>query len=680
MLAWAGDGGVRAVGSESDVTVRTEGWRDGSGPTVRAAEVTVEGAAAGLAVPVETASLDSEGVLAGAARDVDGGTHRLDCVVAPGPAEAAADRRDHIELTLRFEGPGTVRREGDSVRLSFPAGTPVTFGFTERTADLPTVTVPPTTEGIAAGVSHLSAALATTGPARSHPALRRRPPAVEVGEDLSVPDAVREATPGTGIRLEVPDRLAALFVGAPLAYYLGAEMTVTDRDAPRLVAREVDETCRFEPLPTFQQGASRLLRRTFYLDSLVRQVEPPTNRDETLDRLGLDPERVRRLSPAERLARYRRVADAELDDELPEWHFASYVAPERENLACLPDLLDALSLVYLPESSELRQRDLLERTLDDAYRSSSSAGRSVATVDVVDPELQDGRIHGWLAPGTPIDAFKTTPAAYEHRRSYRNRNREADCLDVTVVLNDGAMGDEHAAVADTYRERAADLPLSVTVREHLSTDELAAVFAAPNDFVHYIGHCDRDGLRCPDGRLAAASLDTCETRTFFLNACGSYHEGLDLVERGSVGGAVTLTKVLDRQAAKVGKAFARLLVHGFGLEQALQLARRRIMMGKEYAVVGDGTYTVAPRSRTPVLGRLTDRSEGYELTCMAASVSRTGDTYRPPGSDDSYLHGTETSRQLPRDALVSTLRGRAFPVIYDGEFHWSRELADALSV
>jgi hypothetical protein len=416
----------------------------------------------------------------------------------------------------------------------------------------------------------------------------------------------------------------------------------------------------------------RLLRHVFFFDTLVRDVDRPRG-GPTAAEFGLDPSRVRELTPAARLARYFQV-QGDLDAALPEWHVSTYVAPDERNVSTLPYLLDAMSLVYLPESSELRGTELLERTLDDFYRSESEVP-SGESMNVVSPELQAGRVHAWLAPGAPIDAFKTTRQAYRNRGRYRDRSTP---LSVSVVLNDDAMAAEHQAVSDIYRDRAADLPLSVTVEEHLTREELADTFAAPTDFVHYIGHCDERGLKCADGHLATDSLGEVRTRTFFLNACGSYHEGLSLVESGAVGGAVTLTKVLDRQAATVGTAFARLLVNGFGLEPAMQLSRRRIMMGKDYVVVGDGAYTLAPSTGTPMVGWLSETAEGYQLTCESLSGRHNGTTFEPPFGDEAVLHGHSARATLDRDALRRVLGDASLPVVFEDEFHWSDDLAAEL--
>jgi len=580
------------------------------------------------------------------------------------------------ETDVFFAGPGTVHDDGGTWSVSFSDRTPIAIGFRrERPSDEPIV-VPRTPTGIAKALTHLSSALRTTGPDRSHPVFRGHPPLIEFGDGVEVPDAVRAATPDTGLRFSVPESIEALLVAAPLAYYLGATVEVGDRSAPVFEAPEAGFERRFRPMPAFQHDVAAVLRRVFLLDCLSRTVDPgemtPAG-GSPLDRIGVRLGGQGETTPAERLQRYCEVPSTRIRPELPEWHLSTYVEPVAENARSLPYLLDDLSLVYLPSASELNGKGLLRRSLDDFYRADE-----VASVDRLEPELHAGRAHGWLAPGTPIDVFKSSHSAYAHRLAY---DASEAPIDVTVVFNDPEMGGEHSRVAEIYRERATDLPANVTVRENLTKEELRTVFETPNDFVHFIGHCDVDGLRCPDGSFPTSSLDTCRTRTFFLNACGSYHEGLGLVEAGSVAGAVTLTAVLNDHAATVGTAFARLLVYGFDIERAIQLARRRIMMGKDYAVVGDGTHTLAAGERgPPPVAWLERRGDRFHLTHEVVATGTTGSTYRLPcgGDDRTYLYGVNADVELTRSALVSFLDETSLPVIYNGDFHWSTELAARL--
>jgi len=488
------------------------------------------------------------------------------------------------------------------------------------------------------------------------------------GAETSIPTELANTKPETGIELRAPACVESLFVLAPLAYYLGAEVTVGDRTRAVLTAENTDVYHEFGPFPDFQDEVGSMVQRLFYLDCLVRRINPESNPD-LLERCELNPETVRSLSPAGRLERYLATPAAAVDAAVPEWHLSTHTQPSLERARCLPFLLDKLSLIYLSNGSELKRCDLLEKTLSDSY----TRGAAEPTA-MVEPNGGVGRVHGWLAPGTPIDAFKTTPSAYENR--YRYRKKETDRLQLSVVLNDMEMSDERHAVSEIYR--AADLPMDVTVSDQLTTAALADVFESENDFVHFIGHCEEDGLCCPDGTLSTASLSESRTRTFFLNACGSYQQGLDLVEKGSVAGAVTFADVLDSHAAMVGTAFARLLSNGFSIQRALQLARRRIMMSKDYAVVGDGTYALLPGPTDPVVAMVSEADDGYVLTCEVMTPQGAGESYDLPIDGAVALNGTATEHTVSAATLLDTLESNSLPVIFEGEFHWSEDLAARL--
>ncbi|EMA13433.1 hypothetical protein [Haloarcula marismortui] len=578
---------------------------------------------------------------------------------------------DDIRIHVHFDGPASLHSAGITTVLSFQEPTSITVGFVwETNTERPHLQVPATPEGLATAITHLSGAHHTMQPSRSHPELRGHPPIVTTGETTRIPEPVRQNRPETGITLRVPECEAELLVSAPLAYYLGAKVVVESRDAALLTAEGTSVHRSFDAWPSLQAGVAALLRKVFYLDCLVRRVDPAESGPRITSALSLDPDTVRSLSPAGRLERYIEVSDEAVNSILPEWPLSTYVSPEPERVRYLPFLLDRLSLIYLPDSSRLDQDELLDRTLADSYLSRGSAERP----PVIEPNLREGQLHSWLAPGNPIDACKTPPEAYVNR--YRSQNRDTDSQQVAVVLNDEEMADEHTEVTEIYR--AADLPMDVRVSELLSVNELADVFRQPTEFVHFIGHCDEAGLRCPDGNLALSSLSEARTQTFFLNACGSYDEGLDLVKQGAVAGAVTLTDVLDKHAALVGTAFARLLSNGFSIQRALELARRRIMMCKDYAVVGDGTYSIVPNPAHPAVVWLSEGETGFDVQCTVVSPERPGESYRLPFDDSAALNGEQTSHSLGATELADALGQTSLPVIYDGEFHWSDDLAARL--
>ena len=649
-------------------------YRQTNTPLWRHGKQMLRGTATALTLPVSDCHLNTTTrVTRGDHRTLDSGHHRLRVTVdhpdrfGPTVSTAAAGST----VTLDFGGPATVERRARRVSLSFPRPTAVTMQLLPASdGDPETVTITESPEGLAAGLTAMGAAHETLSPARSHPARRSHPPLLEYGDTVDVPPSIERSIPDTDIELVVPSAYEPLFVGAPLAYYLGASVRTADVDAPRLRSADGSVDHRFEAMPAFQHECASLLQQVFYLDCLVRDDQPT---QPLLDSLDLAPATLRAGSPVDRLARYLDVTGPSLAERLPGWPLSTYATPTPEHVPVLPYLLDDMSLVYLPAASELDSAELLDRSLSDTYR---ACGADAPAVDVLEPDLRAGKVHAWLADGTPIDAYKTTPVAYENRQQYRQRPSKP--FTVTVVLNDETMADEHSAVAAIYRERAADLPIDVTVREHLSVEELASEIETPTDFLHYIGHCETDGLRCVDGTLSTSDLTRSQTRTFFLNACGSYHEGLDLVEQGSLAGAVTLKAVLNKQAATVGTAFARLVMHGFSIERAMQLARRRILMGKDYAVVGDGTDALVPVAGAAGLIRVEDDGEQYHLTYDALATTTSGRRYDSPFSDDRHLCGQTTEQTVSPGRLESILEATSLPVIYNGTFHWSRDLAARL--
>ncbi|SEV95415.1 hypothetical protein [Natrinema salifodinae] len=655
------------------------------------------------------------------------------------PGEYVVDIDTDIKAYLRFSGAATIERTDDyeSIVVSFPNRTRTILGVRCR-HEFPagTITVPDDPAAVAEAITHLAASHKTAGPDRSYPTLRGHPSLLERGDELEISDCIRSDTPDHGIELLVPPDYESLFVTAPLAYYLQATVRTTDeafgdrprpgsgsgsrlgsgadpgprsgskRDRPRLrlVDRAIEEP--LSPMPDLERDVERLLRKTFFLDCLVRNAGPHgTTLAEysLLEALELDADALYEASPQDRLATYLDVPYAAIKHRLPDWHLSTYVAPDYDALETLPFLLDRVSMIYTPRTSELAGRELVERSLEDFYRGGASGSRRhdrpqanardentatrrastgrVASVDIVKPELRNGRTHGWLADGVPIDVFKSTPAAYQNRLDYLER--ASDSTSICVVLNDPDMAGEHDDVAEIYRQRAEERSIDVTVAESLGTDALARVFEDAHDFVHYIGHCETDGLRCPDGTLSASNLDRCNTQTFFLNACGSFYEGMGLVENGAVAGAVTFTKVLNDHAIKVGSTFAKLLVHGFSIERAMGLARRRIMMGKDYAVVGDGTHSLTQGDhRPPTTATLEelDDSAGDErrflLTVDCYSTRVTGHYYFPHTEDNeyAYLCGNDSNFTLTESEVATILKETEASVIYDGDIYWSDDL------
>ncbi|MFB6106826.1 MAG: hypothetical protein ABEJ70_07625 [Halobacteriaceae archaeon] len=656
------DSGVRVRDPEGvALRVRARDWSHGSvrrNPT-GGPDVVVSGSASHFAVPSPLATVT----------DLDtGNTTTLGPAAASlGTGTFALEVDANIDVTARFSGPATARCGGDWARVAFPDSAPVRLGFRSRVS-LPakTVTVPPSPRGLAAALTHAAATSTATGPERVRPWTRPHPPRFAFDEAAGVdpPD------PGTGVTVRLPPQYEALFAAAPLAYYLGARVETAPGADP-----VVEADGRVFPLDPVTDAAPALLRRTFWLDALVHGTDVFGASLAGADRLaavGLDPEAVADADVATRLRRYADVPFDRLVDDVPTWHLVVHAEPSARTAVALPYLLDRLALVYPSATTDLPGRELMERSLDEFYRG------DVPAVEVVKPDLEPGRVHGWLGPETPIDVFKAVPAAYENRLAYAGRSE--DPLTVAVVLNDAAMAGEDDDVAAAYRTHGTVASVDVRRYADVSTRRLANIVESGVDHLHYIGHCETGGLVCADGTLAAADLAESGVRTFFLNACGSYYEGLDLLRKGSVAGAVTFRKVLDEQARTVGETFARLAVRGFSFERAIRLARRRIMMGKDYAVVGDGTHALTRDSTPPLVTRVEADGDRFRVTCEAAHDWTTGSYFRPPipGNERIHVCGDEATFTLDRETVRRYLEAGPGPVIYEGTFYWPEDLAAAI--
>lgn len=644
MIEWVEtETGTRCVGRGGVVTLVTDGWTPagGSVPLPYPAEV-------GRVGRVDTLKLDARAMLA------DGRT--AGSIPAGENVLRTADAG--LNLAVRFNAPAQLTHEDGWSQLAFDNDTAaVAIGVSDAPPAPESLSVPATPAGLARAITIAGRQL-PAGPERSFAPARPHPPVIEY--DADAPAQSPEPTASRSIELRIPDDLEHVLVAAPLAYYLGARLNVEADAAPLVRIPELGFEYAFNRLPAFASETAVAVRRAVHLDRCARELGGRAD-TTALSELGLEPAAVRAVDPA---VRYATFLEASLE-ALPEWHLSTYVDPTYERARALPALLDRLSLIYPAEATELSPRELLQASLDDFYRGAVS-------VSPLAPELGVGTAHGWLADGEVVDAFKPTPAAYEHARMDRPTG---DALSVVVILNDPEM-DAELAVADAYHDRGGVVPVDMTVHESLSRAELASALESPCDFLHYVGHCETDGLQCRDGYLSVETLSTAGPRAFFLNACGSYHEGEALVEQGSIAGAVTLEQVLNEQAARVGTAFGRLVVTGYSIDRALDLARRRIMMGRDYAAVGDGTARVAPAVGERAVLTIEPDGDRYAVEFEAAPGA--GGEYRDPFSGTVRARGDPARTTLDADELASFLTDRALPVQFDGDLRWAGALAEAV--
>jgi len=598
-----------------------------------------------------------------------------------------------VKLFVHVEGSLTVTATTAGKTVDFGGERTVEVGaFSKATRPTATVTTTEDPRDVMAAVSTFGAALKTTSPERSFPNQRGHPPAVELGDELSIPEGL--APPDTGVTIEVPPELRYVYPVATLAHYLGA--TVVPGERPRLVT-DAGYVHDLAPGGEFERELERVLKGTFLLDCVARTeglydvalaerraLEPDV--DLAFDALYDAP-------LAERLAAYLDVPYGTLAPHVPAWKLTADVAATPDAAETLPFVVDDLAVVRTDAGREP------SRAGADARRDTSRAGTDAGGVAAaaVDSFLRSSREVGaaptpattdlptadslertWVGDGTRSGASKAMAAAYRNGMDRAGGDGE---VGVTVVCNDPAMVDEHTAVDEVYGGADA-APIDVSVLEGLTAEELRVVLETDTEFLHYIGHIDERGFECRDGWLDAATLEDTGVDTFLLNACSSYEQGMALIEAGAVGGIVTLAKVLNGTAVPIGSTVARLLDGGYPLRPALDIARTTCYSSEDYIVVGDGSATaVAGGDYFPNLYRLDRDGDGYrlEIISYASATGGMGDIIIPylADADQYYLAaGSLDVFRVTASELESFLALDKKPVIVDGDLYWS----DTLSV
>ncbi len=588
-----------------------------------------------------------------------------------------------LKLYLLVDQPLMIERESDMTAVSLAESDRILLGA-RRHHDRPTGTITTTEDpsDVMSALSHLGSALKTNSPRRSFSSLRGHPPAIELGQELSVPDVVDK--PDSGITIELPPDLSAAYVAAPLAQYLPAELVEGGR------ARIVTEGGFVHGLRGgrgFEAEVERVLKQTFFLDCVTREGisdRVTVEQERVADGLPFDLESVRNLSPAARLERYLDTPFGSIRDFVPKWKLVAHVEPTPERVEVVPFLTDDLAVIRTPDTPAkppTETTSVTDGALPGAW--DTSARRRGEAVDAdesqrfVDVEPSNSVEQAWVGDGIPIGASKAVPEAYLNRI---NREPSDERLRIVVVCNDEGMLEERDAASEVYGSRE-DFPFDVTVYEHLTTDKFRKVLASDVDFLHYVGHIDDDGFECADGSVAASELDEVAVDSFVLNACRSYEQGLALIERGAVGGVVTLDQVLNSGAVRVGKTMARLLNRGFPLRPALQIARNRSIIGNQYLVLGDGNFDIAPSEGLgSTLARLQTTDGGYDfaLLCYPNRFAGLGSVFRPAHggpADSLYLVSSRVSNLPMDDEEIRTyLDTQVQPVLFDGELTWSDEV------
>jgi hypothetical protein len=594
-----------------------------------------------------------------------------------------------IKVYIRVDAPLSISSDAMQTTISFGEETEVLVGArSHHKRPAATITTPDDPREAMRAVSLLGSALKTTTPERSYPTLRGHPPLIERGSSFDAPAGLE--APETGVTLELPPTYRHVYVAAPLAYYLGAE--VVPGSTPRLVTDAGFEYSFDSPLG-YERAVERVLKQVFFFDCVTRtegyyEVDLHERR-AVEDVVDLDFQRLYHSPLTEQLEAYLGVPYDVVADHVPEWRLTTHVSPTAENVELLSFVANDLAIVRTPSTEPSTSSAVQADVVDEFFRASTpslpgeeftrSASQGAAPErSYVKPEQTDSLEQAWVGDGTPVGASKASLQAYRNRL-YRDPV-EGD-IGITVVCNDPRMAAEREAVDSVYGSRQ-ELPFDVRTHYELTVDELHEVFTTETDFLHYIGHIDESGFQCADGTLDAREFDSVATDTFLLNACQSYEQGNHLIDAGAVAGIVTLNDVVNSGAVEIGRVLARLLNAGFPIRSALELARGESVIGNDYIVVGDGALAVTQTDGAfpnSCRVRPLDTGDRFEVTYQTFPTVEygMGSLVIPfvPGNEQHYLaSGVADTFEVSLEDLVEFLGMENIPIEYDNQLFWSSEL------
>nr|WP_256490513.1 hypothetical protein [Haladaptatus sp. AB643] len=590
-----------------------------------------------------------------------------------------------IVVYLSISSPVTIRKGKNSIRLSFDETTVVKVGARSfHESPQGTVTVTGSVQDTMRALSTFGSALKMTTPDRAHPTLRGHPPLLELGNEFHVPDSIQR--PDTDVQLELPLTHKKVFPAASLAYYLGAEVVPTT-GTPQLVAGDFEYSLLSDC--TYEETLHRLLRQVVFLDCVVNTEgivkSDLYERNQVEPLLNFDLAEMYERSLPEQLEAYLSVSYDTISEYVPTWPLTTDVMPISEHAAALPFLAYDLSQIRCAPVRSVEQTISQPQMLGDFYRAGFSkrepsanteflrgTGDQTSTEKIVHPDPVETIEQAWVGDGFPLGANKLTVQSLKRRFDYSAPTKSN--ISIRVVCNDTNMSGE--IVDDLYDFRKL-VEYDVTIDYDCTVSELREIFETPTDLFHYIGHVDEGGFLCVDGHLDVQNLDNVAINAFFLNACSSYEQGMSLIEKGSIGGVVTLSDVPNTTATRVGQTFAGLLNAGFSLRTALSIARRESVSGYRYITLGNGSrLLVQPGGGVASLASITTMDENI----YRVSVESYPNMLCQLGSTISVnVLGTRSRNLIPNNVSFENVNDsllrkyldiQSGPVLVDGQIRW----------
>jgi hypothetical protein len=497
-------------------------------------------------------------------------------------------------------------------------GIEITFGGNRSIAtvrlhkkDGHTAYTSPDMPGIFDCVSSICSDHAISSPDKSNPLFRGAPPSIKILEGFTGVEPSRQE-----FSLHLPHDLQYLYTAAPLAYYLGTPIELSDRP---YITFDNYVPLELPSIKKFEVFASEALRRTFYMDCAVRY--------ETRSGKSLPGMNVRRLLGYSALEiydmsmeeRFMLYDHAEPHLSYPCWHMASYLDPIPKSVETLPFLLRSLSTIYAPEGRTASEREIVASSVRKPCRDMPAAVSCENRWDeqsAVMPSLHGSSSSYWFSSGYPIDAVKSSYQALESRRRFDiSKGRRASVL---IICNESSMADEAFEIEKELNGANCD----VEILQGASVREFADAFSIGYNIVEFIGHCCEDGFRCGDGYAHASDVEEDHTAMFFFNSCSSHAEALRLMEKGSACGIAAMFRMLEDAAMDVSRNFYRMFGAGYSALTSLNAAKDCSVLGNEYLLLGDGTYSCFESGGARPFFEILRHDKGYSLLCTMDNVDK----------------------------------------------------------
>ncbi|MFC7203337.1 hypothetical protein ACFQJC_07400 [Haloferax namakaokahaiae] len=585
-----------------------------------------------------------------------------------------------VKSYLHFTSAFDVQSTEEQVQISFQAEVPVELASRAH-VNQPTATIQTTEDPahLAEAITALSAGQLDS-PERSYPAHRPHPPAIELSDRLDL--SAVDSRPNDELTIEVPETPKGVFAAAPLAYYLKSNIEF-DSDPAFVVGDR-----RYDLGAQYEETLADILKQVFYCDCLVRteglyQVELD-GLENVRDHFSVGFDTLYEMDTATQLRHYLAVDIDQLRPRFPQWLLTAYVSSNPKTIEAIPHLLDELAIIRTEPFVEIPKQTLESQALDlflrTPFRSpltrSGDGEQWPESERFVRIEKDDSKHHTSVSDDICLNANEFIRQGYLNRE---NRPLSDQPITVVVVHNDAKMIAEAKQVRTVYGTHK-QFEFELQTYEAVSREQLAEILQSDIDFLHYIGHATHEGIECTDGYLDVETLDDVAIETFFLNACQSYTQGRHLVEKGAVGGVVTLSNINSHSATDVGAMLAKLLNQGFTIRSGLEIARSMSITGGQYSTVGDaGVELVQAESGTPYLVELEETSDGWRTTVETYPTKTFGmgslfSLQIGPSGRYYLTSDTHGPFDLSAEKLANFLSLEQAPVRVDNILRWSSEI------